>query len=212
MGSFEAPRWKFIGGRLCIDFVNSAAGRSDKRVKDSFVFSIREERLKSYKDLVSWAKEAGVLTERDAKRLIIVACQTERKAKLVLERAIALRESLFKILKHIIEGWEPSNVDIETLNRECVIARNRQSLVYSSHRFAWNLQAEHDSLDRMLWPIALSGAELLSSEDLSRIRQCPGSDCGWLFLDTSKNRSRHWCDMKDCGNLAKVRRYRERQA
>jgi predicted RNA-binding Zn ribbon-like protein len=32
-----------------------------------------------------------------------------------------------------------------------------------------------------------------------------------MFLDTSRNRSRHWCDMKDCGNRAKVSRFRQRQ-
>ena len=66
------------------------------------------------------------------------------------------------------------------------------------------------ALDRMLWSIAHSGAELLTTGDLSRLRECGGEECGWLFEDTSRNRSRQWCDMQDCGNLAKVRRYRTR--
>jgi predicted RNA-binding Zn ribbon-like protein len=62
----------------------------------------------------------------------------------------------------------------------------------------------------MLWLIADSAAEMLTTSDLSRLKQCPGDDCGWLFEDTSKNRRRQWCDMQDCGNLAKVRRFRSR--
>jgi predicted RNA-binding Zn ribbon-like protein len=47
---------------------------------------------------------------------------------------------------------------------------------------------------------------------LERVRECANHDCGWLFLDLSRNRSRKWCDMSSCGNRAKVRRFREREA
>ena len=54
-------------------------------------------------------------------------------------------------------------------------------------------------------------AELLASEQqLAHLRQCCGDNCGWLFLDSSKNHSRRWCDMRDCGNRAKVRRHRQK--
>jgi predicted RNA-binding Zn ribbon-like protein len=211
MNTSVAPKWKFVGGRLCLDFVNSVDARLEQKVKNSTVFTFRADKLSGYADLAEWAKEAGILEERDTKRLVRIAAQKEREAGKVFERATALRESLFRVFKHIIEGWEPPGADIEMLNRQCVIARNRQKLVYSSNKFAWHLETDEDKLDSMIWPIALSSAELLSSEELSLVRQCPGLHCGWLFLDSSKNRSRQWCDMKDCGNLAKVRRYRERQ-
>jgi predicted RNA-binding Zn ribbon-like protein len=57
--------------------------------------------------------------------------------------------------------------------------------------------------------VARSAAELLQSEELGRVRRCDGEDCRWLFLDTSRSRNRRWCDMADCGNTAKVRRYRQ---
>jgi predicted RNA-binding Zn ribbon-like protein len=63
----------------------------------------------------------------------------------------------------------------------------------------------------MLSPVAWSVAELLMSEDLHRVRECAGPDCGWLFMDTSKNGSRRWCSMETCGNRAKARRHRERR-
>jgi len=76
--------------------------------------------------------------------------------------------------------------------------------------FKWEWIGREASLDRMLWSIAHSGAEFLIKGDLSRLRECGGEECGWLFEDTSRNRSRQWCHMQDCGNLAKVRRFRTR--
>ena len=206
-----AQKWKFVGGRLCLDFVNTVDNRHEQKVKNSTIFTFRADKLSGYSDLVEWAKEAGILEERYITRMVHIASQKERESRLVFERATTRRESLFRIFKHVIEKWDPTTADVEILNRECDIARSRHRLVYSSSKFVWNLEAQDDELDRMVWPITLSGAELLSSEELSHVRQCPGPNCGWLFLDSSKNRSRQWCDMKDCGNLAKVRRYRERQ-
>jgi len=62
-----------------------------------------------------------------------------------------------------------------------------------------------------LWPIARSAAELLASEQVHFIRNCSSKTCQWLFLDTSKNHRRRWCDMKLCGNRAKVRRFYTRK-
>jgi predicted RNA-binding Zn ribbon-like protein len=211
MSTSNTPGWKFVGGRLCLDFVNSVEDRHEERAKNSTIFTFRADKLSGYADLAEWSKDAGILEERETTRVVRIASQKDRDSKQVFERARNLRESLFRIFKHVLEGWEPPAADIETLNRECAIARNRQELAYSSNKFAWIVRASGGELDCLIWPIALSGAELLSSEELSLVRQCPGPHCGWLFLDSSKNRSRQWCDMKDCGNLAKVRRYRARQ-
>lgn len=211
MNKSDTPKWKFVGGRLCLDFVNSVDARLEQKMKNSTVFTFWADKLSGYTDLAEWAREAGILQERDIKRMIHIASQKERESKQIFERATILRESLFRIFKHVIERCEPPTEDVKILNQECAIARNRQRLLYSSNKFAWNLEAQGDELDCMIWPVALSGAELLLSEELPLVRQCPGPNCGWLFLDSSKNRSRQWCDMKDCGNLAKVRRYRERQ-
>jgi predicted RNA-binding Zn ribbon-like protein len=71
---------------------------------------------------------------------------------------------------------------------------------------------EHDSpdLDRVLWPAVVSAAELLTSDDLGRVRECASERCAWLFLDRSKNQSRRWCDMTVCGNRSKARRHYSR--
>jgi predicted RNA-binding Zn ribbon-like protein len=63
----------------------------------------------------------------------------------------------------------------------------------------------------MLWPIASSAADLLTSERLKKVRLCEAKTCTWLFLDESRNHSRRWCDMKVCGNREKARRHYQRE-
>ncbi|MCL6613391.1 MAG: CGNR zinc finger domain-containing protein [Firmicutes bacterium] len=77
--------------------------------------------------------------------------------------------------------------------------------------FAWKWGGEGKALDRMLWPVVRSAAELLISGDRERVRECAAEGCGWLFLDASRNTRRKWCAMTSCGNRAKARRYYERK-
>lgn len=77
----------------------------------------------------------------------------------------------------------------------------------AGYRWAWH---DADSLESVLWPIIGSAADLLTSPELEKVKLCAADDCGWLFIDGSRNRSRRWCDMSDCGNRAKARRYRRR--
>jgi predicted RNA-binding Zn ribbon-like protein len=79
-------------------------------------------------------------------------------------------------------------------------------LVASGRGFTWSLAEEEDDLERPLWLVSRSAAELLASDELERVRRCAGHPCGWLFLDASKNRSRRWCSMASCGSRAKMRR------
>src|SRR5207302_22567 len=69
------------------------------------------------------------------------------------------------------------------------------------------IAAEEETLDRMLWPVIRSAADLLVSGEAQRVRRCASETCDWLFLDTSRNHSRRWCDMSGCGNRAKARRH-----
>ena len=67
-------------------------------------------------------------------------------------------------------------------------------------------------MEAILYRIVKSAADLLVSAELQRLRECADPECGWLFLDFSRNHSRRWCSMESCGNRAKARRfYRRRQ-
>jgi predicted RNA-binding Zn ribbon-like protein len=77
--------------------------------------------------------------------------------------------------------------------------------------FEWKWAGDEDALDRMVWPVARSAADVLVSDEGSRVRRCAGESCHWFFLDSGRNRSRRWCDMRDCGNRAKARRLNARK-
>jgi predicted RNA-binding Zn ribbon-like protein len=105
----------------------------------------------------------------------------------------------------------PAEADLAELNNTLTKMTRGARLVNTAKGFAWKWDIDEEALDSLIWPVALSTAELLISEDRERVGQCADDrGCGWLFLDTSKNRSRRWCDINDCGNRAKQRRHYER--
>lgn len=209
----SAAEMKLVGGRLCLDFINTVDGRksdSPRRESHSVNSQLLGDKLGDYSDLVEWSRHSGIVTATEAERLIRASKRNAGEARNVLDRAIALREALYRICKAIMTGRPPQPVDLATVNDELLEARAHERLTHGPHGFTWESVGGEAALDRMLWSIAHSGAELLTTGDLSRLRECSSEECGWLFEDTSRNRSRQWCDMQDCGNLAKVRRYRTR--
>jgi len=74
-------------------------------------------------------------------------------------------------------------------------------------RCEWRFDDLTSAYGAMLWPITRAAADLLASSDLAQVRACSSPTCQWLFLDTSKNHHRRWCNMKVCGNRAKVRKF-----
>lgn len=204
---------KFVGGSLCLDFVNtvdawaSSPGRAHLR---QYGDTPLREKIVDYNALVRWGQLASAFSTPDADHLIVCAANHPQGAAATLVRALRLRRALYRILKAVLQRWEPECADLDVLHRELAIARKHERLVYSEGAFHWTWDDASDAFDRMLWPVARSATDVLTSEDLNRLRQCKGEECGWLFLDTSRNRSRHWCDMSDCGNRDKVRRFRLR--
>ena len=205
-----AAEMKLVGGRLCLDFINTVDGRKSDSPRNESRSIVLGDKLTEYSDLVEWSRHAGIVTPTEAERLIQASKRNTREARDVLDRAIALREALYRICKAIMTGRRPQSLDLETMNDELLRARTHERLTHEANGFTWEWVGTEAALDRMLWSIAHSAAELLTTADLSRLRECSGEECGWLFEDTSRNRSRQWCDMQDCGNLAKVRRYRTR--
>jgi predicted RNA-binding Zn ribbon-like protein len=180
---------KLIGERLCLDFANTVGGRNGSEI----IF----EKLKTYDDLVEWSVHAGILDHKDAKKL--------RGSQSVVKRALRLREGIYRICLAALRRETPSSKDMMLLNDEIREARNHE---FIDSKFQFRMKPTNSNPDRMLWPVALSAADLLTSHDLQRLQQCEAENCGWLFVDTSKNHTRQWCDMNDCGNRAKVRKFR----
>lgn len=190
-----------VGGRLCLDFANTVGARGAEA---------RNDRLKEYVDLPWWGLRAGILTDAEASRLRRAAEERPEEAAEVHRRGVELREAIYRIFSAADGEGSVEAGDLEVLTTEWRRAAARTRIVPGGEGFAWGWEAG-DELDRVLWPVARSAAELLTSPELARVGECAGEGCGWLYLDTSKNRSRRWCDMKDCGNRAKVRRHYQRR-
>src|SRR5579864_2683569 len=200
-GAAQDYAFDFSGGRLCLDFVNSAGGTRAQP----------KEHLHTYLDLVSWGRQAGVLEEREAQRLAQLAKRRPDEAARTLADAVTLREALFRIFSSAPEcrAQRPDDMNIFNTALGRALAQVRLDATAEGCVRVW--AGETDAPDRMLWPVLRSAMDVLTSEEeRGRIHKCESPTCDWLFLDTSRNHSRRWCDMKSCGNRAKAKRYYER--
>jgi predicted RNA-binding Zn ribbon-like protein len=199
-GGIETPDgflYELTGGRLCLDLTNTL----DERMTDH-----PRELLRSPHDLFCWAEQAGALTPDDAGVLQGHAARHERLAGRALARVMSLREHLFALFSAIARRMPVPGEPLAALNVVLAGAAVHRCLEVRDSVVAWNWRPVDDP-DRVLWSAAWSAADLLTSTDVGRIRRCAGAGCAWLFLDTSKNRTRRWCDMTVCGNRAKARRH-----
>ena len=194
----QARIFDFTGGLLCLDFANTVDDRPDVHP---------QEHLNSYHDLVSWGQQAQVLAEREAQSLLEEAARRPAEATSVLERALGVRDAIFRIFKSVSEDIVPEEDDLVSLSAAVAGAQVHARIVPKAGGFDWDWSGTANELDRMMWPVVRSAADLLTSDELDDIRLCASETCNWLFMDTSKNHSRRWCDMKSCGNRAKARRF-----
>jgi predicted RNA-binding Zn ribbon-like protein len=170
-----------------------------------------EETLHSYADLVNWTRKEGIVSEKKAQRYLHEGTGRPSDADQALGTAIELREIIYRILVTVIKREAPPQADLAAFNYVLGAITCGASVISAGREFEWEWKVDESSLESIVWPIVISTAELLVSEDRQRIKQCEDEQgCGWLFLDQSKNHSRRWCDMKNCGNRAKQRRHYRR--
>lgn len=190
-------------GRLCLDFTNTVRARP---------LSDKIELINDYGDLLSWARQATILTPGEAAALAETARRQPRAAADALTQARSLREALYGLFSARAAGLPAPTSDLHTINKAIGKAMTRAGLSPSARGgFEWSWLDAPLGADRVAWWVARSAADLLTSKDLTGVRECAGYDCGRLFMDGTKNRSRRWCDMASCGNRAKGRRHYERR-
>lgn len=190
-------------GHLCLDFTNTVRGRP---------ISEKVDLINNYSSLLSWARQATILTPGEAATLAETARQQPRAAAEALAQALSLREALYRIFSARAAGLPAAASDLHTINKAIGRAMSRAGLTPAAGGgFEWSWPDATLGVDRVAWWVARSAAELLTSRNLTFVRECAGFDCARLFMDGTKNRSRRWCDMASCGNRAKGRRHYERR-
>jgi predicted RNA-binding Zn ribbon-like protein len=200
--SGRAATVHLIGGRACLDFVNTTSGRgSDQHL----------EHLLRYDDLVVWSRRIGLLSADEAETLKAQAAAMPDVAAAALARALGLREALHGMFGATAAHTPVPAAAIAYVNGVLTEAMAEARLRTTGDGFAWDWRTTPPGLDGMLWPIAREAAELLVSPALARVKMCPGRHCGWLFFDGTKNGRRRWCDMRVCGSRDKARRHHHRK-
>jgi predicted RNA-binding Zn ribbon-like protein len=186
--------WQFdlCGNHLALDFANTLSGR--ETVSPT-------ERIPGYADLVSFARQAGVITPGQATALLGRARREPKAAGNSLLRAVVLREALYGLFAAVARQETPAVDDLEKLDREL-----GRLCIGADLSLAWRDRA--DTPDGFMGAIVHAAVKLLTvAAERSRVRICEAPDCEWLFYDSSRNRSRRWCDMRQCGNRMKARRH-----
>lgn len=185
---------EFLGGNLALDFTNTLHSHGESDPGDD---------LKTDADLMEWGIQAGLLRDTKIQKLRRSHADQPR-----FRRALALRELLYEIFSQTAKGKKPKPDVIQAFQRFYQNAIRHVEFHSDANQYRLMWPAVTHPLERILREIARSAADLLTSEALTRVRQCSGENCSWLFADNSRNGMRRWCDMKACGNRAKVKRFR----
>jgi len=191
--------FELIGGNVALDLVNTLDWRFREEPPP-------EELLNDYADLAHFTEQSGLMGDALARRLIRNV--SESKAAQVVGAVRELREAAAKVLYAALEGDDPPSSPVKALDRFFRVARESQRLLWDGEKLAWELAQPPVPPELPLWMLSLSAAELMTTEQMHKLRECGNAECRWLFLDTSKNHTRRWCEMKICGNRMKARRFK----
>jgi predicted RNA-binding Zn ribbon-like protein len=196
--------FQFIAGDPALDLVNTV---------DWTTHGPAQERLSDFDGLIDWARQAGVISSAEAARVRQAGKSRPRDAAAAYRGAIRIRDTLQCLFRSVAQG-EPNAAALEDFNRLLGRALEQMKVVPTRRggpggpRFQLGWKRREQELDSVLWPVMWSAASLLASSELSRVRVCGGPDCGWMYVDRSRNGLRRWCQMETCGTREKSRRRR----
>ncbi|HEU4587227.1 MAG TPA: CGNR zinc finger domain-containing protein [Gemmatimonadales bacterium] len=191
----------YVGGDPSLDLVNTADWTHAGPFRD---------RLGGYERFTEWAEGAGVLTRRDGERLRAAARAHPRRAAAAFARVREVRRVLQALFTAAAAGAVPESL-LAQLNSLLPEALARLELTAKGSRVQLAWRGLGDDLTAPLWPVVWAAARLLDSAEAARLRVCSGVECGWVYVDRSRNGMRRWCEMATCGTSAKNRRRRARR-
>ncbi|MGE5244140.1 MAG: CGNR zinc finger domain-containing protein [Betaproteobacteria bacterium] len=195
-------RFDFCGGHVAIDFTNTVGSRGSEP----------QEHFQTYGDVVAWLEAREMVSAAGAARLRHEAAADPPAAARAYHRALELREVLYRLMAARTAHRPPRAADLETLNAFVAETFSRARLAKKGRELTLVMDDDRPELAAALNPVIRAAIELLTAPAMNRVRVCGDPACGWLFLDTTRSGTRRWCDMQTCGNRAKVRRFRRRQA
>ncbi len=190
-----------VAGKLALDFTNTESGRGGVKHLDH---------LQTAADLIKWASHAKIISARDAVLLQRAVKGQSKLSRHLITRGRSLREIIYRVNSCVIAGRQPADKLLRSLTATHAEMLAVATLTLHADNYMWTWDPKSELTAAILGPITVSALTLLIQSDLSRIKQCSGNHCGWLFFDGTKNKSRQWCDMSVCGNRAKASALRAR--
>ena len=190
-----------VAGKLALDFTNTESGRGGVKHLDH---------LQTAADLIKWASHAKIISARDAVLLQRAVKGQSKLSRHLITRGRSLRETIYQVNSCVIAGRQPADKLLRSLTATHAEMLAVATLTLQADHYRWIWDPKIELTAAILGPITVSALTLLIQSDLSRIKQCHGNHCGWLFFDSTKNKSRQWCDMSVCGNRAKASALRAR--
>jgi predicted RNA-binding Zn ribbon-like protein len=189
--------FRFVGGDPSLDFVNTA---------DWTPRGLERDRFTAYERLLEWARGAGLLVPGESRRMAQTAVKHPRRAAATLDASRDTRDALRAVYASVVEGRANANA-LERLNVLLTgVATHLRLLQDPGGQVSRGWVGLGESPESLLWPVVWSAGNLLSSNEVERLRMCAGSDCGWMYVDRSRNGLRRWCEMSVCGTAEKNRR------
>ncbi|HEY7103056.1 MAG TPA: ABATE domain-containing protein [Mycobacteriales bacterium] len=176
-----------VGGHPALDLVNTAERGAASG-----------DHLATPADAVVWAGRVGI--------------EPGTPDEAALRRLRALREAVHTVVLDRL-GRPPAGVAgaLELLDARAAAAATRSRLrpAGAGLRREVGTDPAHRAEDQLV----VAAVDLLTGPDAGRIKRCPVEQggCGWVFVDRSRNSSRTWCRMADCGTAVKARRLTERR-
>lgn len=184
---YSSPE-ELIGGHPALDLVNTVSWRLDA--------SRTVDRVTDPADLARWAALAGV-----GDGSVVPDPATHA-------RIARLREHLYAVVDAFLAGDAAPADDLAAV-RDATASALRHATPTATPPVRFTIQVAEPA--DLLHALALAAHDLLTGDDVGRLRRCEDDACGWVFVDASRNRSRRWCSSADCGNRDRARRFQERR-
>jgi predicted RNA-binding Zn ribbon-like protein len=194
--------FQYIGGDPALDLVNTVDWTSR---------GPEEERLIDFDRLTEWAEGTDIVSPRIAAALRKRAAAKPGEAEAAYRMALQTRQVLQQVFRAIAQG-KPAGDALGDFNRLLGRALHHLRVVpvrggrAGGRRLRLGWEDLGDRLDSVIWPVLWSAASLIASDEAAQIRICGGIDCGWMYVDRSRNGLRRWCQMETCGTREKSRR------
>ncbi len=205
MANPTAASFHYVGGNPALDLVNTV---------DWTDHGLVHERLSNYTDLVRWAEGAGVVDAAAARLLRQRATRSPGSARRTFLSALRVRQALRLVVSGVAAPKSVVLADrraaLESLNASLKSSLTRLRLQPGARQMSLSWRDFGSDLESPIWSIVWSAAQLLASNEADRLRICDGENCGWVYVDRSRNGLRRWCEMATCGTTRKTQRRRAR--